>query len=234
MGPILELAAARGLAVIEDAAQAIGATWQGRPAGAMGDVGALSFYPTKNLGGAGDGGACLTNDDALADSLRALRVHGSRQKYVHTRIGINSRLDTLQAAILGVKLRHLDSWALARRNNAARYAARFQELGVAPRLGLPAESPSCDHVFNQYVIHTAHRDELRAFLQDRGIGTEIYYPIPLHLQECFAYLGHRPGDFPNAERAAAESLALPIYPELPAEAIDQVVDTIALFLKSRG
>ena len=232
MDPILALAARHHLAVVEDAAQAIGAVYKERQSGTMGLIGAFSFFPTKNLGGAGDGGALTTNDDALADSLRVLRVHGSKPKYYHQVVGINSRLDTVQAAILRVKLQHLDQWAQDRRRNAQRYDARFSELGVASAIQLPWRDPHCTHTYNQYTIRVPRRDALRDHLQKQGIGTEIYYPVPLHLQKCFAALGHHAGDFPQAERAAAESLSLPIYPGLTDEAIDFVANAVAAFVRT--
>ncbi len=231
MQPILDLAAKHKLAVIEDAAQAIGATCKGQQAGTMGTMGCFSFFPSKNLGGAGDGGALSTNDDALAEKLKILRVHGSKPKYDHQFVGVNSRLDTIQAAILRVKLKHLSAWSEARRNNADRYTAKFKSLGVEKLVHPPICHPDCGHIYNQYTIRVPRRDTLRERLQKGGIGTEIYYPVPLHLQKCFAYLSHRAGDFPNSERAANESLALPIYAELTAEQIDYVAETVARCVK---
>lgn len=214
--PLLTVAAGRGLAVIEDAAQALGAEYEGRPAGAWGDVGCYSFYPTKNLGGAGDGGMLCTRRDDLADRLHILRVHGMRQRYYHETLGINSRLDTLQAAVLRVKLAHLEAWIAARRQAAARYTALLEPLECEGLLVLPRELPQRRHVWNQYVIRVTdgRRDALRAFLQEQKVATEIYYPVPLHLQTCFADLGYRRGSLPETERAAAEVLALPIFAEL--------------------
>jgi dTDP-4-amino-4,6-dideoxygalactose transaminase len=232
MQPILDTAAAHNLAVIEDAAQAIGATYRAKQAGTMGTMGCFSFFPSKNLGAAGDGGAIATNDEALAEKLRLLRVHGSKPKYHHQCIGVNSRLDTIQAAILRVKLKHLNEWSECRRKNADRYTAQFKSLGVEHLVHPPVRHPDCGHIYNQYVIRIARRDALRAHLQQQGIGTEIYYPVPLHLQKCFEYLGHGAGDFPHAERAARESLALPIYPELTSGQIDYVAETVADFVKS--
>lgn len=234
MDPLLALARSRNLAVVEDAAQAIGATYRGRQAGVWGTLGTYSFFPSKNLGGAGDGGAVSTNDDALAAKLRILRNHGAEPKYYHRLIGINSRLDTLQAAVLRVKLPHLDAWHRARQANAARYDAAFARLSVTDRIGLPRRDPAGSHIFNQYTIRLPRRDALRARLQQQGIGTEIYYPVPLHLQECFAFLGGRAGDCPQAERAAAEVLALPIFPELAPEQIEYVADQIAAFVREEG
>ena len=226
MGPILERAAARGAPVIEDAAQAIGAEWNTRRAGALGVAGCFSFFPSKNLGAYGDGGIVTTNDDRLADRVAAFRVHGSRVKYYHEYVGVNSRLDSLQASILRVKLRYLDKWTAARQRNAALYRERLAGVPVI----LPAVSPSTTcHVYNQFVIRTPRRDELRAWLSDRGIGTEIYYPLPLHLQACFASLGYREGSLPVSEEVARTSLALPIFPELTAEQIDLVCAAIGEF-----
>ena len=231
MDRINKLAAAKQIAVIEDAAQAIGAEYHGRRAGSLGIVGCFSFYPTKNLGGAGDGGMLTTNDLEMAQSLRDLRAHGARRKYYHDRVGINSRLDSLQAAILRVKLPYLDHWAEARRDNAKRYRTLFEEHDSVTRdnVRLPAEPAPALHVYNQFVIRARDRDKLRSFLAERGIGTEVYYPVPLHLQECFKGFGHQPGDFPESERAAEEALAIPIYPELGEAAQRRVVDTIASF-----
>jgi dTDP-4-amino-4,6-dideoxygalactose transaminase len=231
MDRINELAAPKRIAVIEDAAQAIGAEYRGKRAGSLGMIGCFSFYPSKNLGGAGDGGMLTTNDPELAQSLRDLRSHGARKKYYHERVGLNSRLDALQAAILRVKLPYLDGWAQARRDNAKRYRALFEEHDSMTRenVRLPAEPASALHVYNQFVIRARDRDKLRSFLGERGIGTEIYYPVSLHLQECFKDFGHQPGDFPESERAAEEALAIPIYPELGDNAQRRVVDTIAAF-----
>jgi dTDP-4-amino-4,6-dideoxygalactose transaminase len=224
------------LAVVEDAAQAIGAALQdGRRAGSVGDVGCLSFFPTKNLGAFGDAGMCVTNDSELQERMRILRVHGGEPKYYHSVVGGNFRLDELQAAVLVVKLRHLDSWTQARQANAAHYDALFDaaELGAAVRV--PPRVPGCRHVFNQYVIRTPRRDELRAHLAAQGIGTEIYYPVPLHAQKCFAYLEHEPDDFPHSQLASAEVLALPIYPELTVEQRQYVVRQIDSLLRpARG
>ena len=228
MDPILELACARGIPVIEDAAQSIGAEYKGRRAGNMGLVGCFSFFPSKNLGGYGDGGILTTNDEGLKERLAALRVHGSKVKYVHEWVGLNSRLDALQAAVLRVKLRHLDGWTEGRRTNAALYRAALTERG-AP-VALPAERAfSTRHVYNQFVIRSAKRDAAREHLGSRGIGTEVYYPIPLHLQQCFASLGYRQGDLPVSEAAARETIALPIYAELGPEDIAYIADAIAEF-----
>lgn len=229
MEPILQIAAKRKIPVIEDAAQAIGATWRSRKAGVLGQVGCFSFFPSKNLGGFGDGGMITTNDQALADRVRMLRVHGSRVKYVHELIGMNSRLDAIQAAVLRVKLKYLEGWTKGRQQNAARYESLFKDAGLLDRVTPPAVTAENRHVYNQYVVRVVRRDQLRAFLQEQGVGTEIYYPVPLHLQVCYKDLGYRQGTFPEAERAAEESLALPIYAELTAEQQAYVVETIKKF-----
>lgn len=219
-----------GLDIIEDAAQAIGADDErGGRAGSVGRVGCLSFFPTKNLGAFGDAGMCVTQDAALADHMRVLRVHGGQPKYYHAYIGGNFRLDEIQAAVLEVKLPHLDAWTEARARNAAHYSAAIERRGLEARVRVPRPAARGRHVWNQYVVRAERRDELRQFLAERGVGTEIYYPVPLHLQQCFAGLGHARGDFPEAERAAAEVLALPIFPELRAEQLDHVVDSLAAF-----
>lgn len=232
MEPILRMAAQWKIPVIEDAAQAIGATWRGRHAGTIGQIGCFSFFPSKNLGGFGDGGMVVTNDHALADRVRMLRVHGSRVKYVHEAIGLNSRLDALQAAVLRVKLTYLDEWTQGRRRNAARYDALFKDAGLLDRVALPAATAENRHVFNQYVIRVPQRDQLRTFLQEQGVGTEVYYPSPLHLQVCYKDLGYGPGSFPHAERAAKETLALPIFAELTADQQAYVVERIQKFFAS--
>jgi dTDP-4-amino-4,6-dideoxygalactose transaminase len=230
MADLTEIAERHGIPIVEDAAQAIGAEENQRSSGSIGAIGCFSFYPSKNLGGMGDGGFVTTNDDALARKLRALRVHGSEEKYYHQYVGLNSRLDGFQGAVLRVKLPHLDGWTHHRRQNAERYRTLFTDRGVTEQLSLPVERSNCKHIYNQYVIRVPNRrDELRTFLTDRGIGTDIYYPVPLHLQECFAYLGYTAGDMPESEKAAAETLALPIYPELRPEQQEYVADTIADF-----
>ncbi len=211
--------------LIEDAAQAIGAEWEGRRAGSVGDFGCFSFFPSKNLGGAGDGGMMTAKSADMADKLRLLREHGARPKYYHSIVGTNSRLDALQAAILRVKLRHLDRWSEARAKNADLYDKLFE----GARLGRPYRDPRARHIFNQYVIRSPKREELKAFLGERGIGTEVYYPVPLHLQQCFASLGYREGSMPHSEAAANETLALPIYPELGEERIRYVAQTVREF-----
>ena len=229
MGPIVEIAGKYGVKVLEDAAQAIGAAYQGRPAGSIGDAAAFSFYPSKNLGGFGDSGMVTTADPALAKAVARLRVHGMEPKYHHHEVGFNSRIDALQAAVLRVKLRHLDAWTAARKRVAARYGALIAEYGLGSAVTIPDERPGYDHVFNQYVIRVPEpaRDPLRALLAERKIGTEIYYPIPLHLQVCFASLGHVAGDFPESEAAARETIALPIYPELTEAQQRHVVASLA-------
>lgn len=229
MDPLLALAGARGIPVIEDAAQAIGAEYKGRRAGSLGTVGCFSFFPSKNLGAMGDAGMMTTNDPALAEKLAALRVHGSKQRYYHEWIGVNSRLDSIQAAILRVKLPHLDGWTEGRQRNA-----RLYEQGLG---GLPVQIPHATeyqnrHVFNQFVICGPRRDELRRHLEQLGLGCEIYYPLPLHLQSCFAHFGGKAGDFPVSERIARESLALPIQAELLPDDIQYVCEAIASFYRS--
>jgi dTDP-4-amino-4,6-dideoxygalactose transaminase len=223
--------AAGGIAVVEDAAQAIGAELDGRRAGSIGRIGCFSFYPTKNLGGAGDGGMLTTNDDRLADRLRLLRGHGMRPRYYHPIVGINSRLDSFQAAVLNVKMPNLDRYTEMRQANAARYAELFTAAGLANVLGLPATVPQRRHVWNQYVVRVPNgrRDALREFLAEEKIGSDIYYPMGLHSQECFGYLGELRAELPETDRAAAEVLALPIFPELTAEEQEVVVDRIAAF-----
>jgi dTDP-4-amino-4,6-dideoxygalactose transaminase len=236
MDPINEIARHHGLFVLEDAAQAIGAAYQERRAGSLGQAAAFSFYPSKNLGGFGDGGMMTTDDPLLGRSLARLRVHGMEPKYHHHEVGFNSRLDAIQAAVLRVKLRYLESWTLQRREAAARYSTLFQAHGLTDLVTLPVERQGHYHVFNQYVIRIPApvRDPLREYLTGRQIGTEIYYPIPLHLQPCFAMLGHQPEDFPNAESAAKETLALPMYPELTDEQQRYVVSSIRQFLDGHG
>jgi dTDP-4-amino-4,6-dideoxygalactose transaminase len=233
MDPITDVAGQHHVAVVEDAAQAIGAEYDGRRAGSLGIVGCFSFYPSKNLGGAGDGGMLTTNDPEMAASLKDLRSHGARKKYYHDRVGINSRLDSLQAAILRVKFGYLDQWTKARRENAQRYRELFRDSGLisSGAVRLPAEAASALHVYNQFVVRARERDKLRAYLTERGIGSEIYYPVPLHLQICFKELGHQAGDFPESERAADEALAIPVYPELGAASQGRVVETIASFYR---
>lgn len=225
MDPILEIARDRNLQVIEDAAQSITATYRGHKSGSMGTLGCFSFFPSKNLGCAGDGGMVVTNDKALYDRLMLMRNHGAKPKYYHRFVGGNFRLDAIQAAILLVKLPHLDQWSEARRANARGYDAAF----AGTKVQAPAIRPYNVTVLNQYVVRVSRRDELMEHLKQNGIGSEVYYPLPLHLQECFANLGYHEGDCPEAERAAKEVLALPIYPELPAVQRDYVAETILRF-----
>ena len=232
MKALNKVAARHGVPVVEDAAQAIGADEDGVQAGAMSEVGCFSFYPSKNLGGMGDGGFMTTDDDKLARELFALRVHGSEERYYHKWVGLNSRLDGFQGAVLRTKLPHLDDWSNRRKENADRYRALFTDAGLAEQVGLPFERENCRHIYNQFVVRVpAKRDALRQFLAANDIGTDIYYPVPLHLQECFEYLGYREGDFPESERAAKESLALPIYPELRAEQQEYVVEKVREFFE---
>jgi dTDP-4-amino-4,6-dideoxygalactose transaminase len=236
MAALRAIADKHGIPIVEDAAQAIGAQEDGVQAGTMGAIGCFSFYPSKNLGGMGDGGFVTTNDDALAKKLHALRVHGSEEKYYHKYVGLNSRLDGFQGAVLRVKLPHLDSWTDARRTNADNYRRLFTDLGLTEQIGLPVERENAKHIYNQYVIRVpGRRDQLRAFLTEKGIATDIYYPVPLHLQECFAYLGYTEGDMPESEKAAFETLALPIYPELQYDAQGYIADiTAEFFFQNRG
>jgi dTDP-4-amino-4,6-dideoxygalactose transaminase len=230
MDALGEISKQHAIPTVEDAAQAVGAEDQRRRAGSMGTIGCFSFYPSKNLGGAGDGGMIVTNDPEHAARLRMLRVHGEERKYHHRLIGMNSRLDAIQAAVLRVKLPYLDEWSEARRRNASRYDQLFIDAGLAEEVGLPFVRPGGRHIFNQYVIRVGgKRDALRAHLDSNGVGSEIYYPVPLHLQECFRYLGYVEGDFPEAERAARETLAIPIYPELTLAQQTYVVETIREF-----
>lgn len=229
MDAILEIARRHHLVVIEDAAQAIGARWKGRGIGSLGTFGCFSFFPSKNLGGAGDGGMITTNDPQLAQRLRVLRVHGARRKYQYELLGINSRLDALQAAILRVKLRYLNDWAQRRRRNAERYRELFTEYGLTEQLKLPCSQETSVHVYNQYSIRASRRDELQVYLRDHGIPTEIYYPSPLHCEPAFTYLGYSAGDFPIAEETCREVLALPIYPELTLAQQRRIVAAISHF-----
>jgi len=232
MADLNDVVSRNGIPVVEDAAQAIGAEEDGRRAGAMSEVGCFSFYPSKNLGGMGDGGFMTTDDDELARQLFALRVHGSEERYYHKWIGLNSRLDGFQGAVLRVKLPHLDSWSDKRKENADRYRNLFTDAGLGEQIALPFERENCRHIYNQFVVRVpGKRDELRKFLSAADIGTDIYYPVPLHMQECFEYLGYREGQFPESERAARESLALPIYPELKTEQQEYVVGKIREFFE---
>ncbi len=251
MDPIMEIAGKHDLYVIEDGAQALGAEYNGKRAGSIGDFGCFSFFPSKNLGGAGDGGMVVTNNDHLAEKLRILRVHGGMPKYYHRVIGGNFRLDSLQAAILLVKIKYLDGWTKKRQENANYYRKLFHDAGlVIERAGCLEngcqDSANCElkgkrgiilpkevmnrHIYNQFIIRLEGRDDLREFLKRRNIGTEVYYPVPLHAQDCFAYLGYRTGEFPASECAASTSLAIPIYPELTKNQMEEVVDAISEFL----
>ena len=227
LDPILDEASRSGVPVIEDAAQAIGATYKSRQVGGLGAFGCFSFFPSKNLGAFGDAGLLTTNDEQLAKRARLLRQHGMEPKYYHHFVGGNFRMDELQAAVLRVKTPHLAAWTEARRVNAARYVKMFADAGLAARVTLPTEPRDRRHIFNQFVIRTPDRDGLKRHLDSRGVGNEIYYPVPFHLQPCFAGLGYRAGDFPHAERAAKESLAIPIYGELSVDEQQTVVAAIA-------
>jgi dTDP-4-amino-4,6-dideoxygalactose transaminase len=228
MDPIMEIAQRFNLYVIEDAAQAIGAEYKNRRAGSIGHLGCFSFFPSKNLGGFGDGGMVTSNDDSLADRVKLLRNHGYRPKYYNKVVGGNFRLDALQAAVLRVKLKYLDSWSAGRQKNADTYRRLFAEAGLNDVV-MPTSLPDRRHIYNQFVIRCPQRDDLVAYLKAQQIGCEIYYPVPLHLQECFADLGYQPGDLELSEDAAAQTLALPIYPELTESMQRAVVDTIAAF-----
>lgn len=232
MTALTEISQRYALKVIEDAAQAIGAAdAHGRRAGSFADVGCLSFFPTKNLGAFGDAGMCVANDAALAERMEVLRVHGGKPKYYHALIGGNFRIDELQAVVLNIKLPHLDEWTAGRQRNAAFYDAALARARLGDAVRTPYARPGVRHVYNQYVVRVRERDALRRHLQSAGIGTEIYYPVPLHLQQCFAYLGHKAGDYPHSEQAAAETLALPIYPELTETQLQYVVDSIAAYYR---
>ncbi len=230
MNPVMQLAKQYDLRVIEDAAQAIGSVdGDGRRACSIGDIGCLSFFPTKNLGAFGDAGMCVTNDEALAKRLAMIRVHGMEPKYYHQLVGGNFRIDELQAVVLNIKLKHLDDWTRRRQENACFYYGAFDRAGLKSVVTLPPALPGVRHIYNQFIIRAPRRDALKVHLTEAGVGSEIYYPVPLHLQECFAYLGHSKGDFPESERAALETLALPIFPELSEVQLQYVVDTIARF-----
>lgn len=233
MDSLNRMAAEHKLVMIEDAAQAVGASWNGKPAGTLSLAAAFSFYPTKNLSAFGDAGALTTSDAHIAERLRLLRNHGGKQRYYHDEIGANSRMDSIQAAVLRVKMPHLAQWNTGRRERAAIYDRLLSASGLTGGPGTPVTgltvSSHAHHVFHQYVVRVQKRDELRKFLGERGISTEIYYPVPLHLQKCFAYLGYAPGDLPEAERAAAEVLALPMFPELREDEQKYVVEGIAEF-----
>jgi len=231
MDSIVEIANRGSVPVVEDAAQAIGATYRDRAVGSIGLCGCFSFFPSKNLGAAGDGGMLTTNDEKVADRLRVLHLHGGRRKYEYEQIGMNSRMDALQAAILRVKLHRLDSWAARRKHNAQRYAELFEDRGLTSILRLPQVAAGCTHVYHQYVIRAPERDELQAFLRNRDVPSEIYYPLPLHLQPAFRHLQYQCGDLPQSEMASREVLALPIFPEMTEEQQTLVVDSIAAFYR---
>lgn len=231
LDPLVEAADTQEWVLLEDAAQAIGSEYRGRRAGSIGRFGCFSFFPSKNLGAFGDGGVVTTTSEELAEQLRVLRGHGASPKYYHRFIGGNFRLDALQAAVILVKLKYLDDWTRARQKNAETYRRLFQGAGLETRIKLPLEKED-RHIYNQFVIEVpGHRDELRGALNQAGIGSEVYYPVPLHLQQCFAYLGYGPGDFPVAERAARDTLALPIYPELTEGQQRYVVKTVEAFFE---
>jgi dTDP-4-amino-4,6-dideoxygalactose transaminase len=235
MTPLMALAREFGLRVIEDAAQAIGAAdGDKRRACSIGDIGCLSFFPTKNLGAFGDAGMCVTNDAALAAKLAMVRVHGMEPKYYHQLVGGNFRLDEIQAVVLSIKLQHLDAWTLGRQENACFYFDAFERAGLKGTVTLPAALPGVRHIYNQFVVRFPQRDALKKYLGECGVGSEIYYPVPLHQQQCFAPLGYATGDFRESERAAAETLALPIFPELSREQLQYVVDCIAHFYAHRA
>jgi dTDP-4-amino-4,6-dideoxygalactose transaminase len=231
MDVLLEIARRHHLPVVEDGAQAIGATDRGRRTGSMGQLGCFSFYPTKNLGGAGDGGMVVTNDEFLATRVRKLRVHGGATEYQHDEVGINSRLDAMQAAILRVKLKYLDEWSEARRRKAALYDELLHEADCSGKFVLPFVRPEARHIFHQYVIRApGYRDELIEHLLHHGVGNKIYYPVPLHMQQCFAYLHYKQGEFPEAERAALETVALPCFPELTEQQQRYVAEVLSKFV----
>ena len=231
MAAINQIAKRKNIYVIEDACQAIGASQEDKRAGVLGDTGCFSFFPSKNLGGFGDGGLITTNDKALADSMAMLRVHGSQVRYLHEAIGFNSRLDALQAAVLQVKFKYLDQWTEGRRRNAERYRQLFAQTKLVDRVLLPPTVAGNFHVYNQYTVRVEKRDELRAFLKEKGVGTEVYYPLPMHLQNCYRDLGHQKGSFPVSEQAAEAVMSLPIYPELTETQQSYVVEMIAEFYK---
>lgn len=228
MDPLLEIAKKHNLKIIEDSAQSIGSQYKGKQAGSMGDAGCFSFFPSKNLGGFGDGGIVTTNDKALYERIRGLRVHGGQVQYQHQEIGLNARLDALQAAVISVKLPHLAKWTEGRRQNADLYDKLFADN---PRIKTPVRKENCYHIFNQYVISLENRDQLKAHLGEKQIGCSVYYPISLHLQKCFEYLGYKQGDFPESEKAALSTLALPIFPELTNEQINYVAETVNNFTR---
>jgi dTDP-4-amino-4,6-dideoxygalactose transaminase len=231
LDPLIQAADRAGIPVIEDAAQAIGTTYKGRPIGGIGALGCFSFFPSKNLGAFGDAGLLTASDDALAERARLLRTHGMKPKYYHHLVGGNFRMDALQAAVLRVKAPHLAGWTEGRQRNAARYRTLFRDAGLDGAVTLPIEPPDRTHIFNQFVIRTPDRDGLKRHLDAQGIGNEVYYPVPFHLQPCFAHLGYRRGAFPHAERAADDSLAIPIYGELTPAQQETVVSAVGQFVK---
>jgi len=237
MKPIMGLSSKYGLIVIEDAAQSLGADYMGRRAGAIGHLGIFSFFPSKNLGGFGDGGMVITNDDELCDKMKALRVHGAKSKYYYQTVGGNFRLDAIQAAVLTVKMKYLDGWSQKRRDNAGSYDRQLSEVLpaeiVLPKAVYRDGGDRNYHIYNQFTVRAKQRDGLQRFLKDNGVGTEIYYPLPLHLQECFKGLGYKKGDFPAAEKAAEEALSLPIYPELSPAQKDYVIEKMRDFYQAR-
>jgi len=233
MAPLMEVAKKYNLKVIEDTAQALGSTYNGQKTCSFGDAGCLSFFPTKNLGCFGDGGMVVTNDPEVAEKLRMLRVHGSRKKYYHEYVGINSRLDEVQAAILVVKMKYLDQWIAARNNLAANYSELFKQSGLEEVVKLPFAVNNGFHTYNQYTVRVPFRDELQSYLKERGVRTAVYYPLPLHLQPAFSNLGYKEGDFPEAEKACSEVISLPIFPELTIEQQEYVVEVIKTFYKEK-
>jgi len=230
MDAFREIAREREVALVEDAAQAIGARFRGARAGSLGDCAAFSFYPTKNLGSAGEGGLVTTSEERIADRVRSLRVHGESSRYRHEEVGINARLDELQCAVLLAKLPRLDEWNSLRRRAAARYRELFGRAGLE-RLSLPGEPEGFQHVYHLYVVRAADRDRLMEHLESKGVGCGVYYPVPLHLQDCFAHLGYKAGDFPEAERASDEVLALPMFPGITPEEQEEVVGAVAGFYR---
>ncbi|OPY62530.1 MAG: UDP-2-acetamido-2-deoxy-3-oxo-D-glucuronate aminotransferase [Pelotomaculum sp. PtaU1.Bin065] len=234
MEPLMKVARKYNLRVVEDTAQAMGSEYNGQKTCSFGDAGCLSFFPTKNLGGFGDGGMAVTSDPDVAEKLRMLRVHGSRKKYYHEVVGTNSRLDELQAAVLVVKMKYLDKWIAARNNLAGKYSDLMKQNGLEGIVKEPAASSHGYHTFNQYTVRVPLRDELQTYLKERGIGTAIYYPLPLHLQPSFSNLGYKPGDLPESEKACGEVISLPVFPELTVEQLEYVVKSIKQFYKEKG
>ncbi|HAG11505.1 MAG TPA: transcriptional regulator [Desulfotomaculum sp.] len=234
MAPLMEIAVKHNLKVVEDTAQAMGSLYGGKKSCSFGDAGCLSFFPTKNLGGFGDGGMVVTGNPEVAEKVKMLRVHGSRKKYFHEVVGINSRLDEIQAAVLAVKMKYLDQWIAARNSLAANYMKLFKQHGLDEIVKLPRTIDNAYHTYNQYTIRVPDRDKLQAFLNERGVGTAIYYPLPLHLQPSFSSLNYRIGDFPQAEKACGEVISLPVFPELASEQQEYVVETMKQFYREKG